>query len=89
MATALLALARLGLRTAWAGALGAEAAADAALAPLLAAGVDCADARRIRGGATRRALVRVDRSSGERQVYPQRDPRVVLEPCLGEYQLAE
>ena len=80
VATALLALARLGLRTAWAGALGAEAAADAALAPLLAAGVDCTDARRIRGGATRRALVRVDRSSGERQVYPQRDPRVVLEP---------
>ena len=81
VATALLALARLGLHTAWAGALGDDAAADTVLAPLLAAGVDCSDARRIRGGATRSALVRVERSSGEREVRPQRDPRVWLAPA--------
>jgi len=81
VATALLALARLGLRTAWTGALGDDAAANAALAPLLAAGVDCSDARRIHGAATRRALVCVERSSGERTVHPERDPRVRLEPA--------
>ena len=76
VATAMLALARLGARTAWAGALGDDAAADLALAPLRAAGVDCEDAQRVAGGATRRALVRVDRASGDRVVTPERDPGV-------------
>lgn len=80
VATALLALARLGIRSAWAGALGDDAAGRAALAPLLAAGVDCRDARRVGGGLTRGALIRVDRASGEREVIPQRDPRVCLSP---------
>jgi sugar/nucleoside kinase (ribokinase family) len=85
VATALLALAKLGCRAAWAGALGDDAAADAAVAPLVAAGVDCTDAQRVQGGRTRRALIAVDRESAEREVVPERDPRVRLEPqqlCL-------
>jgi len=82
IATAALGLARLGLRVAWAGAVGADAAADLALAPLRAAGVDLVDARRVAGGRTRRALVRVERSSGERWVHPERDPEVVLDASV-------
>lgn len=78
VASALLALARLGLHAAWAGAVGDDAEAEAALAPLHAAGVDCSDARVVRGGRTRRALVRVERQSGEREIFPERDPRVRL-----------
>lgn len=76
MATAALGLARLGLRVAWAGAVGSDAAAATALAPLYAAGVDLTDVRRVAGGRTRRALVRVESVSGERWVSPERDPRV-------------
>jgi sugar/nucleoside kinase (ribokinase family) len=80
VATALLALHRLGLRTAFLGAVGDDAAAEAALAPLRRAGVDCVGVKRVRGGRTRQALVRVERSSGERSVHPERDPRVALSP---------
>jgi len=79
VATAALGLARLGLRVAWAGAVGGDAAADAVLAPLHTAGVDLADVRHVAGGRTRRALVRVEVASGERWVHPERDPRVGLE----------
>jgi len=79
IATAALGLARLGLRVAWAGAVGDDAAAEVALAPLRAAGVDLADVRRVADGRTRRALVRVEKGSGERWVHPERDPQVGLD----------
>jgi sugar/nucleoside kinase (ribokinase family) len=81
VATAMLALARLGLRACFAGAVGDDEAADTALAPLLAARVDCSAVKRVAGGRTRRATVRVERRSGERQVHPERDPRVALVPA--------
>jgi sugar/nucleoside kinase (ribokinase family) len=80
VATACLAAARLGLRVAYAGAVGDDAEADDALAPLRAAGVDCAAVKRVAGGRTRQATVRVERASGERTVEPHRDPRVALRP---------
>ncbi|MEE2678892.1 MAG: carbohydrate kinase family protein [Myxococcota bacterium] len=80
IATAALALARLGHRVAWGGAVGGDAAGETALAPLRAAGVDLGDVRRIAAGRTRRALVRVDADSGEREIFPERDPRVVVAP---------
>lgn len=80
VATACLAAARLGLRVAYAGAVGDDAEADAALAPLRAAGVDCAAVRRVAGGRTRAATVRVERASGERTVEPHRDTGVGLRP---------
>ena len=80
VATAVLACARLGLRSAYAGAVGDDAAAEAVLAPLKRAGVGVSGVRVIPGARTRRALVAVERQSGERHVYPLRDPRLVLAP---------
>lgn len=72
----MLALARLGLDAAYAGAVGDDAAGRAALAPLEAAGVDCSAVDRVAGGRTRHALVKVREQDGERFVHPDRDPRV-------------
>jgi len=47
IATALLAAARLGLRTAYVGSVGSDAIAEFVLAPLAAAGVDLAGVRRV------------------------------------------
>jgi len=78
VATAVLAAARLGCSAAYVGVVGDDPGADIALAPLLAAGVDCRGVKRVSPGRTRAALIRVDRESGEREVHPERDPRVRL-----------
>lgn len=80
VATAVLAASRLGLRVAWAGALGGDAAAETVLAPLRAAGVDVSGAVHVAGVPTRLAIVLVERASGERMVLCHRDPRLVLRP---------
>jgi sugar/nucleoside kinase (ribokinase family) len=80
VATALLAATRLGLRCAFAGAVGDDAAAGRALAPLLAGGVDCTQVRRLAGCASRQALVLCERESGERTVFERRDPALRLSP---------
>jgi sugar/nucleoside kinase (ribokinase family) len=80
VATATLAAARLGLRAAYAGAVGSDAVADVVLAPLAAAGVDLRDVCRVEGAATRLAVILVDRASGERTVLGYRDPRLRLPP---------
>ena len=81
VATAVLALARLGLRCAYVGAIGADPEGERVLEPLLRAGVDCSRVRRVLGGQTRRALIRVEPESGERTVEPERDPAVRLRPA--------
>jgi sugar/nucleoside kinase (ribokinase family) len=78
VATALLAGARLGLRSAFVGAVGSDPAAPLVLAPLEAAGVDTRGVRRVAGAATRLAVILVDRQSGERTVLWYRDPRLRL-----------
>jgi sugar/nucleoside kinase (ribokinase family) len=80
VATAILACARLGLRTAYAGAVGDDAAAPRVLEPLRRAGVDLSGVRTIPGARTRRATIYVETRSGERHVYPRRDPRLRLAP---------
>jgi sulfofructose kinase len=80
VATAVLACARLGLRTAYAGAVGDDGAAELVLAPLRRAGVDLSGVRAIPGARTRRAQIAVERRSGERRVDPRRDPRLLLAP---------
>lgn len=80
VATAVLAAARLGLRTAYVGSVGDDAIADFVLAPLAAAGVDLAGVRRVPGATTRLAVILVDRASGERTVLGHRDPRLCLKP---------
>ncbi len=76
VATAVLTAARLGLRAAYAGVVGDDAAAETALAPLRAAGVDLSRVSVVRGARTRAAVIAVESSSGERSVLGHRDPRL-------------
>ncbi len=76
VATAVLAAARLGLRAAYAGAVGDDARAEPVLAPLAEAGVDVSGAVRVTGAATRSAVILVERASGERSVLGYRDARL-------------
>ena len=80
IATATLACARLGLRAAYAGALG-EVDASIVLAPLLSAGVDVSRVKRVPGVSTRSAVVLVEVESGERTVLFHRPAGLALRPC--------
>jgi sugar/nucleoside kinase (ribokinase family) len=80
IATAMLACARLGLRAAYVGTVGDDAAAEAVLAPLARAGVDLRGVQRVAGAPTRSATVLVDARSGERTILGYRDPRLALSP---------
>lgn len=81
VATALLAATRLGLRCAFAGAVGDDEAGVAALAPLVGAGVDTTRVRRIPGVASRQAWVLVEAAAGgERTVLERRSPALRLPP---------
>jgi sugar/nucleoside kinase (ribokinase family) len=77
IATAVLAAVRLGLSGRLLGAVGADAAAETALAPLCTAGVDVSRVERVADAATRSAVVLVD-ADGERTVFGYRDPRLAL-----------
>ncbi len=81
VATAMLGCARLGLRAAFAGNVGDDAAARVVLAPLDEAGVEISGVHRIEGAPTRTAVVLVDRESGERTLFWYRDPRLALNPA--------
>ena len=78
MASALLGCARLGLRSAYLGAVGTDASAEQVLAPLEAAGIDLSGVQRIGGAATRSAVILVRARDGERSILAQRDPQVRL-----------
>jgi len=71
---------RLGLSGRFLGAVGDDADAEPALAPLREAGVDLAGVRRVAGATTRSALVLVD-ECGERTLLAYRDPRLALAPA--------
>lgn len=79
IATATLACARLGLRTAYVGALG-EADATIVLAPLMHAGTDVSGVKRVPGVATRSAVVLVEEESGERTIVAHRSTALSLGP---------
>lgn len=76
VATAMVACARLGLRAAFAGAVGDDAAGRVVLDGLAQEGVDVSATRVVAGGETRSALVIVD-GAGERTVIERADRRVV------------
>ena len=78
IATALLACARLGLRTAFVSSVGDDGVAEAVLAPLRAAGVDVSRVLEIPGATSQLALIVVDEESGERTVLWHRDPRLAI-----------
>jgi sugar/nucleoside kinase (ribokinase family) len=80
MASAALGCARLGLRAAFAGAVGDDSAGEGALAPLREAGVDV-EAVACHGGVpTRRASIWID-ADGERTLVGHRDPGLALVPA--------
>lgn len=76
VATAVLAAARLGLSTAYAGAVGEDARADRVLEPLRAMGVDLSQVETVSGAATRAAVIVVERATGERTVLGHRDEKL-------------
>lgn len=78
IATALLACARLGLRTAFVSSVGDDGVAEAVLGPLREAGVDVSRVLEIPGATSQLALILVDERSGERTVVWYRDPRLAL-----------
>jgi sulfofructose kinase len=80
IATAALACARLGLRTAYVGSVGDDDAGERVLEPLRSAGIDCSGVRRVGGARTQLAVILVDRETGERSVVWYRDPRLSLAP---------
>jgi sulfofructose kinase len=78
IATALLACARLGLRTSFLSTVGDDGVAESVLGPLRAAGVDVSRVFEISGATSQLALIVVDARSGERTVVWHRDPRLAL-----------
>jgi sulfofructose kinase len=78
IATALLACARLGLRTALVSSVGDDGVAGDVLGPLRAAGVDVSRVLTIPGVTSQLALILVDQQTGERTVLWHRDPALAL-----------
>ncbi len=78
VATALVACSRLGLRAAFAGAVGDDEVGKTVLAGLSDEGVEVTSARIVAGGATRSALVLVDQTDGGRTVVEHLDRRVAV-----------
>jgi len=78
IATALLACARLGLRTAFVSSVGDDGVAESVLGPLRSAGIDVTRVLEIAGAQSQLALIVVDTQSGERTVVWHRDARLAL-----------
>lgn len=81
VATAMVACARLGLRAAYVGAVGDDAAGAEVRSGLSAEGVDVSRVRVVAGGATRTALILVDAACGERTIVEHRNAAVMLDPA--------
>lgn len=76
IATAMVGLQRLGLRTSYIGRFGSDAAGDIGMASLREEGVDLTYAERIDGARTQIAFIVIDERSGERTVIWKRDEKL-------------
>jgi sulfofructose kinase len=76
VATTMVGLARLGLRTAYAGRFGDDDAGSYGIATLTDDGVDTVYVERVSGARTQIAFIVIDESTGERTVIWQRDARL-------------
>lgn len=74
IATTLVGLQRLGMRTAYAGSFGDDTAGSAGLESLVSEGVNVTHARRVAGAKTQVGFIIVDQETGERTVLWKRDP---------------
>jgi len=79
-ATAMVALQRLGLKTAYAGRFGSDADGQFGLATLKDEGVNTDYAEVIQGSATQLAFITIDARSGERTIVWDRDERLAYKP---------
>jgi sulfofructose kinase len=87
-ATAMVALKRLGLRTAYAGRFGADAEGHFGLATVRDEGVDVRYAEMIEGASTQIAFILIDARNGERTVIWDRDDRLAYGPDDAPVELA-
>ena len=76
IATAMVGLQRLGLRTSYIGRFGSDAAGDLGLDSLRKEGVDLTHAEQINGALTQIAFIIIDERSGERTVIWKRDEKL-------------
>lgn len=79
-ATAMVSLARLGLRSRYIGRVGSDLAGQMQIASIRDEGVDVGELRIIDGADSQIAVILVDESTGERTVMWRRDPRICVRP---------
>jgi sulfofructose kinase len=79
-ATAMVALKRLGLNTAYAGRFGSDAEGHFGLATLKEEGVNTEHAEMVEGSATQIAFITIEEQSGERTIVWDRDDRLAYKP---------
>ena len=79
-ASAMVALKRLGLRTAYAGRFGSDAEGQFGLATLAAEGVDVEHAETVEGARNQIAFIVIDAATGERTILWERDARLAYRP---------
>ena len=79
-ATAMVALQRLGLKTAYAGRFGSDVEGQFGLATLKDEGVNTDSAEVVQGSATQLAFITIDARSGERTIVWDRDERLAYKP---------
>ena len=87
-ASALVALSRLGMRTAYAGRFGSDAEGQFGLAELVAEGVDTRLAEVIEGARNQIAFIIIDERNGERTVIWDRDERLAYQPSEAPIEIA-
>jgi sugar/nucleoside kinase (ribokinase family) len=87
-ASALVALSRLGMRTAYAGRFGSDAEGQFGLAELVAEGVDTRLAEVIEGARNQIAFIIIDERNGERTVIWDRDERLAYQPSEAPMEIA-
>jgi len=80
IATAMVGLSRLGLRTAYVGSFGDDPAGQYGLETLRQEGIDVSFSRIVNGAKTQIAFIIIDRRNGERTVIWKRDPRLTISP---------
>jgi len=80
VATAMVALSRLGYHTSYIGKVGAEPLGDLQIASLQTEDVEHSRVIRVKGATTQLGFIVIDQSTGERTIYWHRDPRLIVQP---------
>jgi sugar/nucleoside kinase (ribokinase family) len=79
-ASAMVGLARLGLRARYVGRIGRDRIGEMQAASIAGEGVDCSELRAVEGAETQIAIILVEEGSGERTIMWHRDPKLTIAP---------